>query len=89
MKVPIDCQPRDMFEGEATQRFIEGLKLAASCSKEMQALQPKRGWGKVTEALNHLISNGYKLSRTRALTRQALLQDTDRIAATQINTEKS
>lgn len=81
MKAPIDSTPRDMFEKESLQRFMDGLKLASSCAREMIQLQPKNGWGKVHEALNHLIASGYKLAHTKSLTRQALLQGTDEIMA--------
>ena len=80
MRKPVIVEPRDMLEKESLQRLIEGLKLALSCSKEMQSLEPKRGWGKVTEALAHLIKSSHRLAHTKAQTRQALLQGTDEFA---------
>lgn len=77
-----DSTPRDMFEKESIQRFIDGLKLAASCARELNQLAPKKGWGKVAEQLSHLCALGYKLSRARGLSRGDLLQRTDRIAQT-------
>jgi hypothetical protein len=68
-----------MFEAESLQRFIEGLKLSISCSREMQRHEPKAGWKGVTEGLQALLVSGTKLAHTKALTRQALLADADRI----------
>lgn len=79
-KAPIAVQPREMYEAEAIQRFIEGLKLAESCARDMHQKQPKRGWDDVAKALNHMRLQGHKLFHARGLTRQALLQHTDQIA---------
>lgn len=80
MKAPVAVTSREMFESESLQRVIEGLKLALSCSREMQRLSPKQGWGKVTEGLAHLVASAHKLAHTKAQTRQALLQGTDEVA---------
>ncbi len=75
----IDSTPTDMYERESTKRLIEGLKLSASCAREMYAQEPRMGWHKVVESLNGLIISARKLAQTRAMTRQALLADADRI----------
>ncbi len=75
----IDSEPKDMYEIESTKRIIEGLKLSACCAREMYALEPRNGWHKVVESLNALIINARKLAQTKAMTRQALLADADRI----------
>ena len=74
-----DSTPRDMYERESLQRFVEGLRLAVSCTRELQALEPKMGWGKVTEGLQNLLISGRKLAQAKALTRGALLADAARI----------
>lgn len=78
----IDSTPTDMMEKESTKRLIEGLKLSASCAREMHAREPKMGWHKVFESLQGLIINARKLAQTRSMTRQALLADADRIQGT-------
>lgn len=83
MRTPVAIESRDMFRDESLQRFIEGLKLAASCAKEMNALAPKQGWGKVSEQLNYMIASGYKLARARPMSRGDLLLGVDEIAKTQ------
>lgn len=75
MQRPIDCQPRDMFEKESIERFIEGLRVSISCSREMQFIEPKMGWDKVTEGLVGLLVSGKKLAKAKAVTRQQLLAD--------------
>ena len=80
MKKPVDVTPRDMFRDESMQRVHEGLKLSASCAKELNQLLPRQGWGKVSEQLHYMMVQCRKLSQKRALTRQALLQQTDIIA---------
>lgn len=75
----IDSQPTDMWERESIKRLIEGLKLSASCARELHAIQPKMGWDKVFVSLQGLIVNGRKLAQTRSLTRQALLAHADQI----------
>lgn len=75
----IDSTPRDMYEAESFQRFSEGLKLAVSCAREMNALEPKAGWNDVANSLRALLVSGKKLSEAKALTRQALLADAARI----------
>lgn len=80
MKRPVEVIAHDMYEKESFERFIEGLKLAASAAKEMVPLQPKMGWGKAAEQLYHLIASGRKLAQAKSLTRQALLQHTDEVA---------
>lgn len=77
----IEVNPRDIYEKEIIERFIEGLKLAVSCSKEMQEIQPKRGWGDVTNQLNGMVMLGHKLARAKGITRQALLAHADQIQA--------
>lgn len=79
IRKPVAVVPRDMTEGESLKRFLEGLKLASSCAAEMRSIQPKRGWGQIHEALNHMLAQGYKLARARGQTRQKLLQGTDEV----------
>lgn len=79
----IEVTPRDMSRDESLQRVIEGLKLSASCAAELQVLYPKDGWGKVKEALYHLIASSRKLATVRGISRQDLLRRTDRIQKTQ------
>jgi len=79
MKKPVLVEPSDMYEKESLTRILEGLKLSASCAREMHALEPKNGWNKVYESLKYLVIQGRKLGEVRALTRQALLADADRI----------
>lgn len=81
MSLVTDSAPREMYEKESIQRFLEGLKLSSSCAKELHAIQPKRGWNAVHTTLENLFLMGSKLSKAKALTRQDLLQRTDRIAA--------
>ena len=83
MRAPIAVTPRDMYRDESLQRILEGLKCAASCAKELNALDPKQGWGKVSEHLYAMVAGCHKLSRTRGLTRQDLLSRTERIRTTQ------
>lgn len=83
MKAPIEVVPRDMHRDESLQRILEGLKLSASCAKELNALEPKKGWGRVSEVLYAQVAGCHKLSRVRGLTRQDLLQRTERIRTTQ------
>lgn len=83
MKAPVEVIPRDMFRDESLQRILEGLKCAASCAKELNGLDPKQGWGQVSEQLYAMTANCYKLARRRGLTRQDLLARTERIRTTQ------
>lgn len=80
MKAPVRVSPREMFEGECMKRFVDGLKLAESCARELMALQPKRGWDDVEKALHQMRVQGHKLAHTKSLSRQALLAHTDQIA---------
>ena len=75
----IDCKPRDMYEEESMKRLVEGLKLSASCAWELHAMMPKDGWDVCCKALRHLIVQCQKLNEAKALTKQALLADADRI----------
>ena len=83
MKRPVAVEPREMYRNESLQRIIEGLKLSASCAKEMNVLDPKNGWGQISVELYAMVQACHKLGRTRALTRQDLLQRTERIRTTQ------
>lgn len=83
MKSPIEVTPREMFRDESLQRVLEGLKCAASCAKELNELDPKQGWGQVSEQLYAMVANCYKLARTRGITRQELLARAERIRTTQ------
>lgn len=78
-KKAIDSTPRDMHEAESIERLIEGLKVAASCAKEMTALEPENGWGKVAEGLVHLGVSCRKLAKQKAVTRGQLLLDADQV----------
>ncbi len=83
MRAPVAVEPREMWRDESLQRFVEGLKLAASCAKELNGVDPKQGWGKVADMLLQMVVNGRKLSRVRGLTRQEVLARSGRIQTTQ------
>jgi hypothetical protein len=70
---------REMFEGESIQRMVEGLKLSASCAKEMIAEEPKRGWELVELGLKNMIEMTNKLLNVKGQNRQDLLRMTDRV----------
>ena len=77
-----DSSPREMFERDCILRFVEGLKLAISCAKELEAIQPKMGWKEVAIGLEGMIVTGKKLAASRPVTRGALLLDAARIQKT-------
>lgn len=83
MRAPVEVTPREMFRDESLQRIIEGLKLSASCAKELNEICPKQGWGRISEYLYSHIAYCHKLSKARAISRQELLARTDRISTTQ------
>ena len=68
----VDSSPREMLESESIKRFREGLKLARSCSKEMEARQPARGWDTVTTSFDGLIHLTDRLLNVRAQSKSDL-----------------
>lgn len=80
MKKPVDSTPVDMHERDCVIRYGEGLRVAISCAKEMQAMEPKNGWKKMEQLLLHLKDVGKKLAETKPMTRGELLQRADQIA---------
>lgn len=69
----LSSDAKDMMENESFKRIVEGLKLSASCAREMHCLEPKMGWMPVCKRLEYLIIQCRKLAHTKAFTRQALL----------------
>ena len=76
----LDSSPREMYEKESIQRFRDGLKLALSCSREMEARQPKRGWDTVTQGLGNIIQLTNKLLDMKAQTRSELAEGIARVS---------
>lgn len=75
----IDSQPVDMWERDAIKRFAEGLSLTISGCREMEVMEPKKGWKETAEALEHHRLMGIKAAKRKAITRQELLVDALRI----------
>jgi hypothetical protein len=59
----------DMTEGEALERFTEGLKKAASKAREIGAATGLLLWNDIARTLDELRENGTKLSQMTALSR--------------------
>lgn len=76
----IDSTPKDMQEKELMERFLDGLKLASSCAKEMRGYQPKHGWDIVEKQFNQMHYLGKKLLNARGQTRQKLLAGVDEVS---------
>lgn len=76
----------EMQESETIERFVEGLKRAASRARELAAMQKNDTWYTVATSLDNLRISGTKIFRGRALTRQdALKMLDDRVKDTKVN----
>lgn len=63
----------DMQEQESIERFIEGMKKAASRARELAAAQKNNDWLNVAKMLDGVRVNGIKLYNGRSMTRQDTL----------------
>lgn len=63
----------DMHETETIERFVEGMKKAAACSRQLAAAQKNDGWLKLATVMDGIRVNGVKLFNGRALNRQDTL----------------
>lgn len=75
----IDEQPKDMWELDCRKRLIEGLKVAISCCREYQKIEPKGGWHKMEHLLIAHGVMGKKLFEAKPQTKTELIQRADRI----------
>lgn len=69
----------DMTNIESFERFSEGLKKAASRSRELAVAQKDDQWNKVAFMLDSLCSKGNDIFRGRAIPRQEALKMADNI----------
>ncbi len=68
---------------ESAERVREGLKIAASRARELAAAQGNPSWLQVALNLDELRHNAEKIIQSRSLSRQAVLEMADRIAASE------
>lgn len=67
----------EMTDVEAFERFSEGMKRAASRARELGVSQKSNDWGNVANMLDGIRTNGEKMYRARALSRQDVLKMLD------------
>ena len=58
-----------MTEKETMESFIDGLKKAASCARELAEALEDPAWTDTANMLDAMRENGYKLSRMRDMTK--------------------
>lgn len=63
----------DMSEQESKERFVQGLKKAASKAREIAALTGSGMWKEIANTLDEIHMNGVKLMKMSALTRFQVL----------------
>lgn len=68
----------DMTKAETIERFVEGLKQAASAARGLASLKTKKDWEKVAMLLERLRSQGMNLSTAGGMTRQETLLRLDK-----------
>lgn len=78
-RAPVDSTPSEMHEIDCIKRFAEGLLLVESCCKEMDRLEPKRGWKQSGEGFHALRINGIKKARQKPTPRGQLFMDAARV----------
>lgn len=66
-----------MLEIETIERFVEGLKIAASRARELGVAQKSKSWISIAESLDGIRIKGYAFHRANALTRQQALRMID------------
>ncbi len=76
----MEVQAREMYEKESIARFRDGLKLALSCSREMEVRQPKRGWDTVTKGFWNIIQLTDKLLDMKGQTKSELAAGIARVS---------
>ena len=62
---------------ESWERFEQGLKIAASCARQLGIAQKNRDWTKVAFAMESLVSKGQTIYSRRALSRSEVLKMTE------------
>lgn len=67
----------DMTLNESMERFREGIKKAASRSRELGILQKNSNWTKIAFQLEKLLHNGNKLYSGHAISRGEALKILD------------
>lgn len=72
----------DMTEGEALERFTEGLKKAASKAREIAGQSGLLIWNDIAKTIDEMRENGTKLSKMTALSRFDVLAMLDKRAKT-------
>lgn len=68
----------DMQEIESIERFVEGMKKAASRARELALSQKNTDWMKVAAMLDGVRANGVKLYNGASMNRQDALSMLDR-----------
>lgn len=67
----------EMQDNESIERFVEGLKKAASRARELGIAQKNSSWEKVAVMLDGIRTNGVKLYQSSALSRNDVLSMLD------------
>lgn len=67
----------DMEKNESIERYVEGLKCAADCLRQIGAAQKNRQWNKIAFNLDGLLQKGQAMYRSKALGRQEALSMID------------
>lgn len=69
---------RDTTEKEAISRFNEGLLKAVARAKQLAHAQKTNDWLKIAKGLEEIRVNGLKMATGKPLTRQQVLEKTER-----------
>ncbi len=63
----------EMNDSETVERFVEGLKMAASRCRELGAAQGKVDWLNIAASLDQIRSKGLLMMQAKELSREQIL----------------
>lgn len=78
----------DMSSQETIERFVEGLKKAASRCRELSKIQKNKMWLNVASGFDNMRINGVKIYEAASLSRQEILATVDAMVGKKIESEE-